>query len=85
MQIGGKIKGVIITLILLTLLFTIVPSFIGDISTEADSVSDNASNPTIIRTVFSFWWLPFALIMLGVVTSAMGTKRGRKMFRRRRR
>lgn len=84
-MLSGKLKGLFITLILITLIFTIVPDFIHDIATGADSVSDNASNPTILRTIFEFWWLPIGLIILGVIVGGNQGVRRRITGRRRRR
>jgi len=81
---GGKLKGILVTLILVTMILTAVPTFLNDMAAGATTVTGNVTAPTLLRLVFQFWWLPVGLIMLGVVTSGVMSFRGRRRSRRRR-
>lgn len=83
MNIGGKLTGIIVALVLLVMIFTIVPEFVPEIQTATENVtSENSTAPTMIKIVFQFWWLPIVLIILGVITGGIG---GARVVRRRRR
>lgn len=82
----GKIKNVFIIIVMLTLIFGILGQSLGDVQTAAEAVADNTSMPTLIQTIFGYWWVPFLLLVLGLILNT-GNVRGRVMrrFRRRRR
>jgi len=81
---GNKLKTILVTLILVTMILTAVPTFLNDMAAGATTVTGNTSAPTLLRLVFNFWWLPVGLIMLGVVTTGIMSFRGRRRSRRRR-
>ena len=85
MNISRQMKGVFSALILIMVILVVVPQFMPDIKTSADLVSDNSSYPAIVRTIFGLWWVPIAMIMIGVVLSATGGAKGlgRRLRRRR--
>ena len=85
---SGKIKGVFMLIIMLILIFGILGDSLGDVQTSADAVSDNADMPSMIQLIFGYWWVPFLLLVLGLVLSSTGGIRSsagrvRKRLRRR--
>ncbi len=82
---GEKMKGILITVITIVLIVTLIGETIGDVSTAAAVVSDNASNPAILQLVFDFWYLPFVFLGIGLFLSTGTGKKVSKAFRRKRR
>ena len=69
---SGKIKTVFMMIIFLILIFGILGESLGDVMTSAESVSDNSDMPSMIQLIFGYWWVPFLLLVLGIVLSSTG-------------
>lgn len=83
---SGKIKGVFVLVIMLTLIFGILGNSLGSVMTEADAIADNTSYPPMISLIFGYWWVPFLLLVMGLILGSAGGIGGvRKRFGRRRR
>lgn len=81
---SGKLKMVLIAVILLLLILQIVPDFLPDVMSNADAVSDNTSYPTVLRTIFGLWWLPVILLLFPTFFSSGARQRVTRWFKRRR-
>lgn len=82
---GKSIKGIIILGLLGVLGFGLLGDFIPQLADTANTVSDNASNPAILRTVFNWWWLLPAGAVIGIVLRSFGGIGGGRGRSRRRR
>lgn len=81
---GGKLKGVLIALILILIIFTIAIDLIGDLEPVATTASANADYPAVLQTVFGLWWiLPVLLLIGAIVGGSSKFRRGRGRRRRR--
>lgn len=80
---GGKLAKIFMAAIFIILILTAIPEFLPDMEAGAAVVTDNASQPVLLRLVFQFWYLPVGLIVLGIITSAYGglSKRSRRSRR----
>lgn len=80
---GGRITNWVIGLIIV---LSILGATFGDLFTTTSAVANNASNPTMIRTMFTLaGWVPFTLVVAKVLTQTSYGKRMVRRFRRRRR
>lgn len=83
---SGTIKKYLNIGILLIILIMVLAQVAPDLYTETTAVSDNASLPTMVRTMFTFaGWVPIVLLMVAVITMNFGGKIRRAIRRRRRR
>lgn len=59
--------------------------FIPSMADTASVVTDNTSNPTMLRTLFGYWWLlPTGALVAVVMKSFNGIGGGKRFSRRRR-
>lgn len=86
MGLSGKMKGVIGVLIGIFLIFSLLGSFMTDLMSSAENITATEDVPTMVSTLANLWWLPIALVLVGVITTAFVRKRGggRRFWRRRR-
>lgn len=82
---GKTIKGIIVVLIIGMIGLQLAGDFIPTMATTANTVSDNTSNPTMLRTLFGYWWLLPVGALLGIILKSFGGMGGGKRFSRRRR
>lgn len=81
---GKGIKAIIILGLLGVLGFGLLGDFIPQLAETATTVSDNTSNPAILRTVFDWWWLLPAGAVIGIVLKSFNGLGGRSRRSRRR-
>ena len=82
---SGKLKGIFTGLILLLVILTVVPTFLPDLGDAAATVTDNASQPTVVRTIFGLWWVPIVMLMIAILVNTRAGRSAVRQFRRRRR
>lgn len=82
---SGKLKGVLIAIILIYIVISVISGFVGDMRLASEGVSNSTANPTILRTVFELWWVPLVLMLVAVFTTSGGRRSARRFLRRRRR
>lgn len=79
-----KFKTILMALLVLLIILQVVPDFIPDISEAASTVTDNASNPAVLRTVFNFWWIPVGMLVIEVLFPGTAQRAVRAIRSRRR-
>lgn len=85
MTLSRKVKAIFITIIMLILIFGIMGESLGDVATAAEA-AENATDVTMLQLIFGYWWVPFLLLILGLILGQTGGIRAiRRRFSRRRR